>query len=82
MIEMGVALTWDIRVLPIKAEGCPKPPSDISGQTWAEYQNSASEFLELDHQQKLYRMVKEPLERKVDHDVLFFQYEISTKKNK
>ena len=27
MLEMGVALTWGVRVLPIKAEGCPKPPS-------------------------------------------------------
>jgi hypothetical protein len=33
MIEMGVALTWDRRVFPIKKKGRPKPPSDISGQT-------------------------------------------------
>lgn len=34
MIEMGVALSWGIRVLPIKASGRPSPPSDVSGQTW------------------------------------------------
>jgi hypothetical protein len=32
MLEMGVALTWGIRVLPIRNEGCPPPPSDISGK--------------------------------------------------
>ena len=33
MLEMGVALTWGVRVLPIKNEKLPPPPSDISGQT-------------------------------------------------
>jgi predicted nucleotide-binding protein len=42
MLEMGVALTWDVRVLPIKKEGQPKPPSDISGQTYADYRDSAA----------------------------------------
>jgi hypothetical protein len=46
MIEMGVALTWGVRVLPIKKEGCDKPPSDISGQTWADYRHDASEFVD------------------------------------
>jgi hypothetical protein len=32
MLEMGVALTWGVCVLPIKAEGCDRPPSDVSGQ--------------------------------------------------
>ena len=58
MIEMGVTLTWDVRVLPIKMEGCEKPPSNISGQTWADYRNSAAEFVDPDHQKKLFRMVE------------------------
>jgi hypothetical protein len=33
MLEMGVALTWGVRVLPIKAQGKLVPPSDVSGQT-------------------------------------------------
>ncbi len=33
MMEMGVALTWGVRVLPIKKQGRPGPPSDVSGQT-------------------------------------------------
>ena len=36
MIELGVALTWGIRTIVIRDETAPKPPSDISGQTWVE----------------------------------------------
>jgi hypothetical protein len=45
MIEMGVALTWGVRVLPIKKKGRPIPPSDISGQTWAKYTDDGSKFM-------------------------------------
>jgi hypothetical protein len=58
MIEMGVALTWGIRVLPIKRHACPKPPSDISGQTWADYEESARHFIDLDHDRKMLRLVE------------------------
>ena len=64
MLEMGVALTWGVRVLPIKRQDCPKPPSDISGQTWADYQNSADEFLDSDHHNKLMRMVERAARKK------------------
>lgn len=64
MVEMGVALTWGVRVLPIKKEGCPKPPSDISGQTWADYRNNASEFVDEDHDRKLLRMVERAIRKK------------------
>ena len=64
MLEMGVALTWGVRVLPIKLEGCPKPPSDISGQTWADYRDSASEFIDPDHRNKLLRMVDRAIRKK------------------
>jgi len=64
MIEMGVALTWRVRVLPIKKEGCPKPPSDISGQTWADYHNSASEFLDPSHHSKLVEMIERAVNKK------------------
>jgi len=63
-LEMGVALTWGIRVLPIKASGRPSPPSDISGQTWVEYEASASRFLDGDHQAKIARMVQRALKKK------------------
>ena len=39
MIEMGVALTWGRRVLPIKKKGA-RIPSDISGQTSADYDSN------------------------------------------
>jgi hypothetical protein len=58
MLEMGVALTWGIRVLPIKMTDCPKPPSDISGQTWADYENSGQAFIDPDHPEKMLRMVE------------------------
>ena len=64
MIEMGVALTWDVRVLPIKAEGCEKPPSDISGQTWADYRDSGREWVDPNHQRKLFRMVERAARKK------------------
>lgn len=64
MIEMGVALTWDVRVLPIKAEGCEKPPSDISGQTWADYRDSGSEWADPNHHRKLVRMVERAARKK------------------
>lgn len=64
MIEMGVALTWGVRVLPIKKEGCPRPPSDISGQTWADYRNNGKEFLDQNHHQKLVAMIERAVRKK------------------
>lgn len=64
MVELGVALTWGVRVLPIKREDRPIPPADISGQTWADYQRSASLFTDPDHQQKLVRMIERAARKK------------------
>ena len=64
MIEMGVALTWDISVLPIKEQECEKPPSDVSGQTWADYRYSGKEFIDPDHDDKLLRLVKRAVGKK------------------
>lgn len=64
MVEMGVALTWGVRVLPIKVEGQPRPPSDISGQTWADYKDNGSEFIDPDHEKKLIRMIDRAVRKK------------------
>lgn len=64
MMELGVALTWGIRVLPIKLQSQPKPPSDISGQTWADYEENAAKFLDPDHESKLVRMVERAMRKK------------------
>jgi hypothetical protein len=64
MLEMGVALTWGVQVLPIKLAGCPKPPSDISGQTWADYQESARIFVDPHHEVRLLEMIKYAIRRK------------------
>lgn len=65
MLEMGVALTWGVRVLPIKQKDCPKPPSDISGQTWADYEDNGARFLDSEHSEKLLRMVERAARKKI-----------------
>lgn len=67
MLELGVALTWGVRVLPIRLHSQPPPPSDISGQTWAQYKDSAAEFLDPDHPDKLVRMVERAIRKKGRH---------------
>jgi hypothetical protein len=64
MIELGVALTWGIRVLPIKNKGLSSPPSDISGQTWVDYQDNASTFIDPEHDQKLISMIERAIGKK------------------
>lgn len=64
MLEMGVALTWGVRVLPIKKTECAKPPSDVSGQTWADYEDDASHFADPEHESKLVRMVERAIRKK------------------
>lgn len=64
MLEMGVALTWGIRVLPIKVHGSQKPPSDISGHTWADYLDSGGRFVDTDHERKMFRMVERAARKK------------------
>lgn len=65
MLEVGVALTWGVRVLVIKKDGCARPPSDVSGQTWADDRESAAEFLDPGHAEKLLRMVERAIRKKV-----------------
>jgi hypothetical protein len=65
MIEMGVALTWGVRVLPIKKRRRRKPPSDISGQTWVDYEESAVSFVDRDHNEKLVAMIDRAMRKKV-----------------
>lgn len=58
MIEMGVALTWGTRVLPIRQREAPQPPSDISGQTWATYDVDGSGWMDPEHDRRLTKMVE------------------------
>ncbi len=64
MLEMGVALTWGVRVLPIKREDRPTPPSDVSGQTWANYRDNGDSFVDPEHDQKLVRMIERAVRKK------------------
>ena len=64
MIEMGVALTWGTRVLPIREKNTPEPPSDISGQTWAKYENNGLAWTDEDHEKKLLVMIRRALAKK------------------
>jgi hypothetical protein len=65
MIEMGVTLTWGVRVLPIRCVLARKPPSDISGQTWAEYSGHGLNWTDTQHAAKLEKMVEFALKRKI-----------------
>ena len=64
MIEMGVALTWDVRVLPIRHLTAEPPPSDISGQTWALYDNDGHIWMDPAHPRHLRDMVRLACRRK------------------
>ena len=68
MLEMGVALTWGVRVLPIKEKKAPKPPSDISGQTWIDYEDSAATIPDNKFERKLVKMIERIMasKRKID----------------
>jgi hypothetical protein len=63
-IEIGVALTWGSRVFLIKNENRPVPPSDISGQTYADYRDNGKIFIDAQHLEKLYRMVERAIRKK------------------
>jgi hypothetical protein len=64
MIEMGVALTWGIRILPIREETTADLPSDISGQTWAKYRNNGSEWIDPNHETLLVNMLRYVVRKK------------------
>lgn len=65
MIEMGVALTWGVRVLLIRKKGCPKPPSDISGQTWIEYDEDLLTIFDDDFEKRLRKMIERVMANKI-----------------
>jgi hypothetical protein len=64
MIEMGVALTWGCRVFPIRKIGCQNPPSDISGQTWANYSEDGTSFTNINHEKDLIAMIERAIQKK------------------
>jgi hypothetical protein len=64
MIEMGVALTWGVPVWPIKKRGAPPLPTDVSGQTYAEYCGNGERFLNHNHAANLRELIERAMERK------------------
>ena len=64
MIELGVALTWGIRVLPLREKSSPKPPTDISGQTWIEYEKSGEKIIDEEFPKKLEKMIERAISKK------------------
>ncbi|MDA8161646.1 MAG: hypothetical protein M0022_01890 [Desulfobacteraceae bacterium] len=61
MIEMGVALTWGTRVIPIKERSKEKPSSDISGQSWVDYENSCEKLVTDEFEEKMMEAIKRAL---------------------
>jgi hypothetical protein len=64
-LELGVALTWGRRILPIRERSTQPPPSDISGQTWATYSDSGKIWDDDEHHAKMVAMVKRAVEKKL-----------------
>ncbi|MDP3105522.1 MAG: hypothetical protein Q8M95_13060 [Candidatus Methanoperedens sp.] len=64
MIELGVALTWGIRVLPLREKKSSKPPTDISGQTWIEYENSGENIFDKKFHNKLELIIETAIAKK------------------
>ena len=64
MIELGVALTWGVRVLPLREKNSPKLPTDISGQTWIEYEEAGKKIIDEEFQQKLENMIEQAISKK------------------
>ncbi len=64
MIELGVALTHGVTVVPLRAKKCKKLPSDISGLMWLRYENSFSTVLTDNPLSKFKTLVRSALKRK------------------
>ena len=64
MIELGVALTWNRRVLPLRELNSPESPSDISGQHWIKYEQSGEIIDDEDFNDKLDIMVERAILKK------------------
>lgn len=64
MIELGVALTWGVRVLPLREKNSPKPPTDISGQTWIEYEEAGKKIVDEEFLQKLESTIEQAISKK------------------
>jgi hypothetical protein len=64
MIELGVALTWGISVLPLRDKTSPDLPSDISGQTWVKYESSGDKILDSNFSKKLDTMIERAIRKK------------------
>jgi len=64
MIELGVALTWGVRILPLGEKNSPKTPSDISGQTWIKYEKSGEKVLDEGFHKKLEKMIERAISKK------------------
>jgi hypothetical protein len=64
MIELGTALTWNRRIIPLKKFNSPEIPSDISGQHWIKYEDSGAKIHDIDLQEKLDIMVERSIKKK------------------
>lgn len=67
MLEMGVALTWGVRVIPLKEKNHPKPPSDVSGQTWVDYEESGLLISDPKFHERLVKAIERVIAMKGSH---------------
>lgn len=64
MIELGVALTWGIPVIPLFKNGAPELPSDISGHSWVKYDDNFNIIFDDDFQDNLKEIIRDSLQEK------------------
>jgi hypothetical protein len=63
-LEIGVALTWGSRVFLVKHKDAPNPSSDISGHTYTEYSDNASDIIDETHVESVFRIVERAIWKK------------------
>lgn len=64
MIELGVALTWGIFIIPLREKNGPELPSDISGYTYVVYEKSGEKILDKEFHTKLVKMIERAISKK------------------
>ena len=67
MIELGMAIMAGVRVLTIREQGCPWPPSDIQGLTWFEHADSGAKISD-DKREEIGKLIERALRAKFNRE--------------
>jgi hypothetical protein len=64
MLEMGIALTWGVAVVPLRRAAARPIPSDVSGQTYVLYEQSAALILSEAFGSQLLELIEQVMQTK------------------